>query len=381
MSGKVLATIAQTLTVDVIDAMADRAEMDHASARKAAELAVPAILSALTELVARPDGAARLTRVLAQRSIGPGPAPDGRGDAAAPVLGAEQAGALASAIGRFVGAPERSAYAFLDDLTLMLLCTLAREGEQTNAGGKGLANLLTAEKDLIAAAMPAGLSSLLCADPSFPRLGEVVGTIAERGTARRPIQLSSRRAATASAGRRRSQGARAFWAVLVLALAAVAWYVLAANIKQTGGGGGDVATWRLLEAAVRPRAEADVADLDLANLNGSAPDQGTALRKLAAETLGAARDVLAGLDAIAPALVRLGHFFGLREDGIAGPALRLRTRQHENGDAGPSNLDTASADPPGRWRLRFVSPEFRTAVSPPFPTAVDKPAGPTIAAH
>jgi hypothetical protein len=168
---------------------------------------------------------------------------------------------------------------------------------------------------------------------------------------------------------------------LVLALAAVTWYVLAANIKQTGGGGGDVATWRLLEAAVRPRAEADVADLDLANLKGSAPDQGTALRKLAAETLGAARDVLAGLDAIAPALVRLGHFFGLREDGIAGPALRLRTRQHENGDAGPSNLDTASADPPGRWRLRFVSPEFRTAVSPPFPTAVDKPAGPTIAAH
>mgnify|MGYP003694649001 CR=1 FL=1 len=40
MSGKVLATIAQALTLDGIDAMAERAEMDRASARKAAELGV-----------------------------------------------------------------------------------------------------------------------------------------------------------------------------------------------------------------------------------------------------------------------------------------------------------------------------------------------------
>ena len=49
MSGKILATVGDAVTLDLVDAMAGRAEIDRVSARKAAELAVPAILAALSE--------------------------------------------------------------------------------------------------------------------------------------------------------------------------------------------------------------------------------------------------------------------------------------------------------------------------------------------
>ena len=372
MSGKVLATIAQALTVDEIDAMAERAEMDRASARKAAELGVPAILTALTELVARSSGVARLTRALAGQSTSSAPVPDARGDGLTFLLGGEDAGALASAIGRVVGAPERSAYAFLDELTSTILRTLAREGEKPNAGGKGVANLLMAEKDLIAAAMPAGLSSLLCANMSSRR-PDVGGS---PRTARRPINRPARMAATAASAGRRPQPSRAYWAVLLAALAAVAWSVLAAKIKQTGGGGGDVVISTLPEPNARPQALADGTDL-----NASAQDQGAEVHNRDGKKIGAVTDVLGGADAIALALVSLSRYFGFGEDGIAAPVARLGRWQHQNGGDGRRILDTATADLRGRQLLHFVSPEFRDAIRPPVATAVDKPVGPPIAAH
>jgi len=372
MSGKVLATIAQVLTVDVIDAMAERAEMDRASGGKAAELGVPAILTALTELVARPSGVARLTRALAGQSTSS--VPDGRGDGVTFLLGGEDAGALASAIGRVVGATERSANAFLDELTSTILRTLAREDEKPNAGGKGVANLLTAEKDLIAAAMPAGLSSLLCADRSLRRQGAGVSPIGSPGTAR--MHGPATRAATASSARRRPQTSRAYWAVLLAALAAVAWYVLAAKIKHTGGGGSDVVISTLLDPNARPPAPADVTDL-----NASAQSQRADVHNRAGRKEGGVTDVLGGPDGIALALASLGRFFGFGEDGIAAPVAQLGLWQHQNGGDGRPILDTARADTRGRQLLHFVSPEFRDAIRPPVATAVDKSVGPTIAPH
>jgi hypothetical protein len=373
MSGKVLATIAQALTVDEIDAMAERAEMDRASARKAAELGVPAILTALTELVARSSGVARLTRALAGQSTSSALVPDGRGDGLTFLLGGEDAGALASAIGRFVGAPERSANAFLDELTSTILRTLARGGENPNAGGKGVANLLTAEKDLIAAAMPAGLSSLLCANTSSRRLDTGGGP----RTARRPINRPATRAATAASARRRPQPSRAYWAVLPAALAVVAWSVLAAKIKQTGGGGGDeVVISTLAEPNARPQVPANATDP-----NAGAQDQGADVHNRDGKKIGAVTDVLGGADGIALALVSLGRYFGFGEDGIAAPVARLGRWQHQNGGDGRRILDTATADLRGRQLLHFVSPEFRDAIRPPVATAVDIPVGPPIAAH
>ena len=362
MSGKVLATIAQVLTDDVIDAMADRAKMDRASARKAAELGVPALLTALTKLVARSSGVARLRRALAGQSTSPGPVPDGGGDGMSLVLSGEDAGALASAIGRFVGAPEGSAHDFLDELTSMILRTLARQGETPTAGGKGVANLLTAEKDLIAAAMPAGLVSLLCANSPHSRPGMGVSTIgAAAGT---PIYhpamgaMGAMGAVTASPDRRRPAASRAYWAVLLIALAAVAWYLLAAESKPTGGGS-DV----VVSTVPAPNAPLD------------AHYQKTDVDNRAGATIGTLTDALGGPGGIARALVSLGGFLGFGEESSATPLAR------QNGGDERLVRTTERDDPRSRQHLRFVSPDFRDVVRPPLPTAVDTPTRPTIAAH
>ena len=374
MSGKVLATIGQVLTVDVIDAMAGRAEMDRASARKAAELGVPAILTALTELVSRPSGVARLTRALAGQSTSL--VEDGRGDRIGVLLGGANAGALALAIGRFVGAPKCSAYALLEQLTATILQALAREDANAHAGGEGVANLLMAEKDLIAAAMPVGLSSLLGAQPGPRRVAAGRSTMAGRGTARGEIDHPSRGGATASPLMRRLTAGPALGAVSLVALAALACYVFAAKVEQIGGGSGDGVVASLPEPNIPPQVQADVAPLD-----ASAPQPWTDINDLGGGKMGAA-DVLGGLDGIRSALVRLEHFFGFGEHGIAGPVVRLLNRRHDNDPDRRLILDAEETDLlAARRQLRFASPQFKQAIHQPPATAVDKPTGPTIAAH
>jgi hypothetical protein len=350
MSGKVLTTIAQALTPDVIDAMADGAKMDRASARKAAELGVPAILTSLTELVVRASGVARLTRALAGRSMSSGPVQDDHGDGLRFLLGDADAGALASTIGRIVGAPEGSAYAFLDELTSTMLRTLAGASEKVHGGGKAIANLLSAERDLIAASMPAGLSSLLSANISS---GPATGLVSHGSLNKR----NERPAGSAPMS-------RAYWAVVLAALAAVAWYVLAASIKQADGGvGSDVVLSAWPETNARPQAQADVAAFDVFNDAG--------------QSQGSVTNVLDGADRIALALVNLTRWLGLGEAGSAAPAAQVRRGQ--NGADGHLVVDSGEgrAPPP----LHFVSSAFRDVIRPPLTTAVDRPAGPTIASH
>ena len=164
--------------------------------------------------------------------------------------------------------------------------------------------------------------------------------------------------------------------MLLAALAALAWYVLAAKIEQTGGGGSDVVISTLPEPNARPQVLAHVADL-----NASAQFQGADVHNRAGKTIGAMTEVLWGPDGIAPALLSLARFFGFAEDGIVAPTAPLGRWQHDNGGDGRLILDTATADLRGRQLLHFVSPEFRDAIRPPVTTAVDTPVGPTIAAH
>src|SRR5262249_30839330 len=166
MPGKLLAAIARNLSLEDVDAMAAQVGIDCASARKASELAVPALVSALSELPFRANGIARLTSALARPSAGSGesqtmPQPQGEADLITVLLGSGSAEVLASAIGRFVGACPRSMHAFLDGLAATVLGAIAEARREANGDDRGLATLLRAERELATAAMPAGLSDLL----------------------------------------------------------------------------------------------------------------------------------------------------------------------------------------------------------------------------
>ena len=354
MSGTVLATVARSVTLDRIDAMAEHAAVDRASARKAAELGVPAILTALNENLCRASGVARLRQALHMGSAAKGPKQEGSGGVIGFLLGDARAAALASAIGRFVGARESSTLAFLDELTAAILGALAEASGEASADGRAVANLLKAERDGIAAAMPSGLASLLGAH----------GLSQRPGRSALPTPAPGRGgSASAASGTRRLGTSRAACALALLALTGVAWSLLAPGVEQqTAGGAGDGVVSAL------PAPDARLMGRDGMRVEMIATEQ---LQDV--DAFNRARTVtdwLGGSEGpIVAALVRLGRLVGIGAADVALPVAdwalwpdRGRPEERRLVEAANAGMDGPSAPALGRQHLRFVSEEFRDAI-------------------
>jgi hypothetical protein len=341
MSEKLLATIGDVVTLDLVDAMAERVQIDRASARKAAELGVPAILVALTDRVGRANGVARLTQALQKGSVARGPegAPAG---VTAFVLGDERAGALASAIGRFVGARESSTLTFLDQLTVAILGALGQASGEVN--GKTIATLLKAQSEDIAAAMPVGLASLLAAHGSKQRPGGWALPTPARGR-------------DGSAVARRTS--RAAWALALLAITGLAWYLLAVGMQeQTGGEPGEARP--LGQVGLRAEVVSAIAHLQSPDFLNSAGERMRAR--------------------ITAALVSLGRRIGLPEGDPAISAAQVALWSDQGRAEEPRVVDGAkaaqtgpSAPALGRQRLSFVAEGFREAICNSRPITTEQP--------
>ena len=373
--GTLLAAIARDLTLDDVDALAAQADIDRASARKAAELAVPALVSGLSELPFRANGIARLTSALARPSASPGETsgmpPQGEASLITSLLGSGSAEVLASAIGRFVGACPRSMHAFLDGLAVTVLGAIAEVCRQANVEGKGLATLLRAERELAAAAMPAGLSDLLRGNGFYARLGRL-------GLAALPPAAGAQTDAKPTGSPRiaRTAYARwAYWALPLTALVAGVCFFHAAAINQWVASAGTDLVISLPELIGRSAGTASqswVAD---------SSDQGRDVYDGAGENIGTVTDLLAE-GRLAAAVANLGRFLGYGEERAL-PVADVRSRQDHDGAQSPVvdlAKDESNAAPPpaaSRQRLRFSSPQFRDAVTTTLPAAAnDRPGGP-----
>jgi hypothetical protein len=365
MSGKILATVGDVVTLDLVDILAERAQIDRASARKAAELGVPAILATLSERILRPGGVARMTQALQKGPVAWGQTQEGAAGVTAFLLGDLRAGALASAIGRFVGARASSTMLFLDELTVAILGALAQASGHVKADGKAIANLLKAQSEETAAAMPLGLASLLGANGSYQGPDSV-------------LPAATRVTDGSSTARGRGAG-RAAWVLAVLALTGLAWYVLAAGMtQQTGGEADDRVVLALPVPDARPLGQVGMrAEVVTAPAQLHRPDLSSAREKMRTVL-----DVLGGTEGpIAPVLVSLGRLLGLRERGVAIlPAdvalLPDQVRAEERRLLGQAAARTGSSAPAlGRQNLSFASEEFREAISNSRPITNEHPAG------
>jgi len=355
MSGNVLATIARSLTLDRIDAMAERAAIEHASARKAAELAVPAILAALGEGLSRGSGIARLRQALQMSSTATEPRQEGSGAVIGFLLGNARAQTLASVIGRFVGARESSALAFLDELTAAILGALREASGQANADGEAVANLLKAENESIAAAMPSGLASLLGANGFWRRPGGPAQAAAAAGRGGNHRRLGTGRAASALA---------------LLALIGVVGLLLAPPLQRPTGGLGQGAVSALSDPDALPLGQGELR----AEVIATEPWQGADAFKRARHMIATATDWLGGSEErVAATLARLRRLVGMGADGVALPTpdLALGSDQGRSGAVDKPGVPHPSAPAVARQHLRFVSEEFRDAIS----IANEDPAG------
>ena len=374
MSGNILATIPQSLTSGTIAEMAARARIDGASARKAAELGVPAILGALTELHFGSKGDARLTCALAgpwRNPLDKGGPPEtsgmpmqgqqAGGSLVTFLLGEESAGILAKTIGRCVGAGEAAMHPFLDALMATILRALVQQCGAANPDGKAVANLLRVERDLVATAMPAGLASLLrekgfydrlgCSLPPVPVLAARRRTWAGKTTPRPPATASGVASLT-----RDLYVTWPYWVLPLIALTGLGWYFLAGDMSQRGGGAANVVIAPLPELRSRAASKASVNG----NSNLAAADQGRDDDNRVDQKSANVTEVAGADPQTAAAVVSQGRFLGIGEAD-------LHRRHDQNGGevrplADPAKDELSIAATPWRRHLRFVSPEFKGAI-------------------
>src|SRR5262249_34853517 len=172
MANSIIATISRVLTPEVVGKLASATGLDRSVTQTAIGAAVPSILSALTNLVAQPGGAQRLTNAMAQQpadilgsisSSLTGSALTGEKGTSllSSLLGGGGLGALTSTVSKFLGVGEGPMRTLMGLLTPLIMGVLGREQRAADLDAGGLARMLTGQTAEIAAAMPAGLGQLL----------------------------------------------------------------------------------------------------------------------------------------------------------------------------------------------------------------------------
>jgi sporulation protein YlmC with PRC-barrel domain len=356
MPGNAVAATTELLTPDVIDKLAAAAGLDREAARRVVDAGVPAILSGLMQLLSKPTAVRRLACAVVKQPAGPweglAGAPEGAaqvvragGNLLASLLGGGSVAALTSSISKFTGASDASTHTLLSLLAPAIISALGRERRNAGVDAIGIADVLGSQKDLVAAAMPAGLSSLLQASGFYDRLGVAAAPASSRRTARDASAAIS-----------------AYWALAALALAGLAWYVL-----------GDKTDWKPVvnrtELAASAAQMADRAHDGMAYLAAVPGDSvsigtyhGRDVYNRVGEKIGTVRDLVVGPDGrIVAAVIGVGRSLGIGEKDVAIPfsALQHALRQRDGHlivDAESDQLRAAPRFEPWRDWMRSLSP-------------------------
>jgi hypothetical protein len=252
MATNLVSSIMQFLTPDMVSKIARTLGIDPGVAQKVVGAAVPAILASFAGLAARPAGAQQLSETLEQQhpdmlprvtsAIG-GPdqkaiAETGSGMLST-LLGGGGLNGLVSAVSNFAGINQSVSKSVLGLIAPMVMGAL---GQQQRSGGldaNGIANLLSSQKDQIAAAMPPGLANIMGArgmldalDGSLRRGADTASTAAGRMTGTMS-DMAMRTSQVANAAARRPLAASwPLWILGLIVLAGLGWYFSGDREKQ-----------------------------------------------------------------------------------------------------------------------------------------------------
>jgi len=241
MAINLVSLVMQFLTPDMIGRIAGALGLDRGATQTALGGAVPGLLAGLTNVVAQPSGAQKLADAVKQQTgtldtlssmIG------GSGQARlvengsrilASLLGGQQS-TLADVIGKFAGLRSDASGSLLGMLAPVVLGVIGKHLGGTGIDAGNLASLLAAQKDNIAAALPAGLVGQLKSTGLLDALGGVASTATAAAGQSMRAGASAARTVADRAERARSAGAStssnwAYWLIPAVALAAVLLYL------------------------------------------------------------------------------------------------------------------------------------------------------------
>ena len=214
MASNLVSLVMQFLTPDMVDRIGAAVGLDRNIAQSAVGASVPGLLAALNGVASQPGGAQKLAEAAERQSdtLGSlvGLLADGGQSSVIEkgsrmlswLLGGGNRYALAGAIGKFVGLSQRASGSLLGMLIPVVMGTIAQQQGARPLNADGLADLLAAQKDNIAAALPPGFGNLL-AGAGFL---DSAGSGARMATAARP-QTATPTASSAEAVRRTANNA------------------------------------------------------------------------------------------------------------------------------------------------------------------------------
>jgi hypothetical protein len=387
MTDNLVSAISRFLTPELIGKMASVSGLDRGTTQSAVGACVPAILSSMADLAAKPGGARQLADTIAEQPSGMlsnlaqtlgtgGMSAEKGGGMLSSLLGGGVLNTLVSTLSRFVGIGEGSTRTLMGLLAPVVLGVLGREQRAAGLETGGLARMLMGQKDQIAAAMPVGLSDLLSSrarmegsETSRPETRTYTegrthteGRGYEESRRYEPEREATHRAATSTSSVRRPVEAAetggdwswAYWALPLLALGGLLWYLLPGS--QTGtdrtvtappgqyspGTPGTQTTPPSGVTSTTPTTPGKVTYFSKAEPNWTPVGlyyQQDIYNK-AGEKIGSVKDLLIGSDGrVHAAVLSVGRFLGLGERDVAVPLHSIEIDRRTDG--GRITIDVA----------------------------------------
>jgi uncharacterized protein DUF937/PRC-barrel domain protein len=338
----IVSAISSFLTPEVVGQIASTSGLSPAMTQTAVGAAVPSILSALANAVARPGGASKLaTAVAAQPTdllgniVGTTQMATQGGSLLSSLLGGGVSSVLASTVGKFLGIGEGTAQTVIGLLTPVIMGVLGREQRSNNLDANGLARMLTDQRGQIVAAMPAGLANLL--DNS-------------RGATERSSYEAPRAQQRVVSDTKRGASNWLYWVLPLLALGGLLWAFLPrghepVRTSQPASAPSQVVTGTERQPVYYRRA-----------LDGWTVSIGSAAHEYvnqniynrAGERLGTIKDILKGPDdKMVAAVVSVGRTLGIGDKDVAVsfPALQSEQRDNQRRIVIDATRDTLQAAP------------------------------------
>jgi Bacterial protein of unknown function (DUF937) len=243
MAINLVSLVMQFLTPDMIGRIASAFGLDRNNVQTAIGAAVPGLLAGFSGVAAQPGGPQKLVDAARQQSgalgnlanmIGAGGQTsliENGSQMLSSLLGGRSQTALAGAVGKYAGLAQGASGSLLGMLAPVVMGTIGQQQGTRSIDAGGIANLLSSQKDNIAAALPAGFANLLAGTGLLDPLGGVART-ATAGASQTARVTTSAARAIGDRGQRALSLKWLYWLIPLLAILAVLIYLFARPTEE-----------------------------------------------------------------------------------------------------------------------------------------------------
>ncbi len=187
--------VSDYLTPQLVGQIAAAAGVNPSAAQNLIDGAVPAVIGALGSAASAPGGAKKiadaisnvdpdiLTKLSSDLGAGKTDALSAGANALSGIMGSSNLWSLAGALGKFAGIPQAAAQSTVGAVGQAVIGVIGQQDPSTWSDPGAIGNLLASQKDVVSAALPPGLSSLLSSSGLLTGMGAAAAGAASSAAA------------------------------------------------------------------------------------------------------------------------------------------------------------------------------------------------------